>query len=156
MSLCSKIRKPIRSKSKKKKAISKRTQDISFSLLIRERDGWKCRRCGAYHLSITENGHRVIIQCCHIFGKQAYPVTRFEPTNAFAGCSGCHRWAHDHPKEFYDWVKGWMGDEAFEALYQRALGQRKIDDQTGPNGGRQADGQVFVGEDSGRDRTNQR
>jgi hypothetical protein len=33
-----------------------------------------------------------------------YLSTRWLPTNAFSLCNSCHRWAHDHPDSFTQWI----------------------------------------------------
>ena len=108
-------RSPLKRNTRLRPRRRKRDQDVPFADEIKKRDFWACRRCQL---------HRgwVVIQCAHIFGKQAYPKVRYDPQNAIALCKGCHRWAHDHPFEFRDWVVGWMGQAAFDALGRRARG----------------------------------
>lgn len=40
----------------------------------------------------------------HIIGRR-YKWYRHDQTNGVCLCFHCHGWAHDHPKEFLDWLK---------------------------------------------------
>jgi hypothetical protein len=56
--------------------------DLLFSQLVRERDGWRCRRCG-------KPGEGVYMQCAHIVSRR-YSRTRCDFSNAVALCPACH------------------------------------------------------------------
>ena len=65
--------------------------------------GGRCERCGR-----GRTGWRVI-DAHHVWGKQANPGLRHESLNGVALCrtpdgGGCHRRAHDNPKEFREWM----------------------------------------------------
>lgn len=84
--------------------------DREFSRFVRLRDG-KCVRCGK----------TVNLQTSHYWGR-GKESTRFEPDNADALCSGCHRdW--EHQKELT--IKGELvfGDYAWFKFHQ--LGEKR-------------------------------
>ena len=59
--------------------------DTEFSLFIRKRDKWKCKRCGRQH----EEGSKTL-GCSHYWSR-ARENTRFDPENADACCNlPCH------------------------------------------------------------------
>jgi hypothetical protein len=92
--------------------------DIYFSLFIRERDGWKCRRCGRSYkpyLIGSNNRHLMGIHNMHCFGRGGMS-TRFYELNCMAGCYGCHSYLDQHPDEKYAfWIKE-IGETAFSEL----------------------------------------
>jgi 5-methylcytosine-specific restriction endonuclease McrA len=57
--------------------------DDLFSLYIRTRDEWTCRRCGSLKWQV--------MQCAHLMPKGAYPALRYEERNAICLCYGCHK-----------------------------------------------------------------
>lgn len=87
---------------------AKKEADRLFSKMIRARDG-RCRMCRSeYNLD-----------CAHIFSR-GYFAVRWEPENAVALCSGHHKEYTHKPLEWEDWVREWMGNEAYDALRLRA------------------------------------
>lgn len=58
--------------------------DDLFSLFIRTRDGWICRRCGSTNWRA--------MQCAHLFPKGSYTALRYDERNAICLCDGCHRY----------------------------------------------------------------
>jgi hypothetical protein len=90
--------------------------DRAFSKLVRDRDGWRCARCGT-----RGTGAWSAIHCAHMFSR-GKPATRFDPQNACALCIGCHSYLDQHPDEKRMFFRLRLGDEAFEALELRSNG----------------------------------
>lgn len=84
--------------------------DRIFSLYIRERDGWRCRRCNKQYQPPTAS-----LQCAHIMGRRN-KGTRWLPDNAIALCAGCHIHFTGQPVEFYDWLKCEIGESLLEKI----------------------------------------
>ena len=81
--------------------------DIIFSLRVRERDGFKCQKCG----KVQKHNH-----CAHICSRNNLSV-RYELDNAVCLCYYCHLMrAHREPVEFVLWVKNKIGEILFEKL----------------------------------------
>lgn len=68
--------------------------DRLFSLYIRARDGWACRRCGSV----------VNPQCAHVISR-TYRAIRWNPDNAVCLCRGCHVMFTHRPLEWADWCE---------------------------------------------------
>lgn len=98
--------------------IKRTAADNAFSLMIRERDGWTCRRCGARHHPNSRGLH-----CAHMFTRRI-KATRHDPENALALCYGCHSFVDANPWEKAVLFREALGDEAFDALAARARGRR--------------------------------
>jgi hypothetical protein len=65
--------------------------------------------------------HRQATDTVHIFGKKAFPSTRWDLKNIVRACNDCHiDWGHKNPNDFMDWAKRCLGDEEFDALSRRA------------------------------------
>lgn len=83
----------------------KRKLDIAFSAKIRAR-GY-CQKC--------LRSRDVQQQCAHIFSRR-FMATRWEELNALDLCAAHHRWAHDRPVEFVEWVRDLLGEKNYEKL----------------------------------------
>ena len=94
----------------KKISASKAKADKLFSQYIRK-DGI-CERCG-------RTNEVVQLQCAHIFSRR-FLVTRYDPLNCLCLCAGCHRWGHDNPVEFTEWVKEFLGEAMYDELRFKA------------------------------------
>ena len=104
-----------------------RQRDHIFSLAVRESAGWRCQ------LTLLHNGEcRGVLQCCHIFGKQAYPHLRYEPLNALAGCQAGHMYGTTHPFEWFEFCRRRLGHIMFEELKRRAMSPRVQTSQESP------------------------
>ncbi|MCL4538132.1 MAG: hypothetical protein M1378_00775, partial [Bacteroidetes bacterium] len=87
--------------------------DAKFSLLVRERDGFTCRKCGRQDKRV---------ECAHIYSRKNRAL-RWEPTNATTLCYYCHIiWSHHEPLEFAQWIEGQMGEGRFAELTRKAKG----------------------------------
>lgn len=84
--------------------------DKLFSLYIRTRDNWTCKRCGKSYRPPTQALH-----CSHFVGR-ARENTRFMLENADALCYGCHRYFTAHPQEHYDWQVAIKGQATVEKI----------------------------------------
>ena len=85
--------------------------DAEFSRLIRERDGWRCRRCHKQY----EPGDRGL-HAAHIFSRRIKEL-RWDERNCISLCYRDHLfWAHSNPIEFAEWVKAELGIRTYNAL----------------------------------------
>jgi len=91
--------------------------DKVFSLYIRTRDGWTCRRCKKPHKNNSQGLH-----CAHIFSRGKHN-TRWNPQNAVSLCYGDHSYLDRNPEEKYKWYVEEFGQEAFDTL-------KKLSNQT--------------------------
>lgn len=90
----------------------KKKVDNLFSLFIRTRDGFRCKKCG----KVSKNVH-----CAHIFSRNKLSV-RYEPKNAITLCYYCHlMWAHREPVEFTEWVRGEIGEKTCQEIKKQSL-----------------------------------
>lgn len=83
--------------------IQERRMDQKFAILIKLRDGLRCRRCGRqYHL--TDN-FKIPSGCqnSHYIGRSKRH-TRWSYENCYVHCGGCHRYLEHNPEEFRAWV----------------------------------------------------
>lgn len=97
------------------KKVKRSAEDIRTSNAVRARDK-ACRRCG------ETSG----LDAAHIMSRR-YKATRhdMETPNIIALCRSCHKWNHDYPQEFEEWVISWMGEQKYEELRQKAQGLSK-------------------------------
>lgn len=84
--------------------------DKYFSLWIRTRDAWTCKRCWKKYNPPTQALH-----CSHFQGRSK-EATRFEPLNADALCYGCHQYFTSHPAEHYAWQVALKGQKTIDKL----------------------------------------
>ena len=93
--------------------------DQVFSLYIRNRDDWTCRRC-----SRREEGG---MQNSHYFGR-GKEATRFEPTNCDTLCFECHQyWGSEDRESYRDFKIKQLGESGFKFLTIQASGFKKKD-----------------------------
>ena len=97
--------------------------DRVFSLYIRTRDNWTCRRCGKRYTPPTNALH-----CSHFKGR-GKEGTRFEPSNADALCYGCHRYFTAQPDEHYAWQVEQKGQDVVDRIILQANTYKKKDRQ---------------------------
>ena len=95
--------------------------DALWSLCIRTRDRFTCRRCGKQHDPKSQGLH-----AAHIFGRGKMS-TRFDLLNGVALCYGCHRFLDTHPDEKTRWVLSWMQQPVYDRLLFRAHQPSKVD-----------------------------
>jgi len=76
--------------------------DAKFRVLIRLRDGLKCRRCGRQY-EMKDGKIPAGLQCAHIKSRR-YHNTRWLEVNALALCGGCHIHFTGNPNEFIKWL----------------------------------------------------
>ena len=88
--------------------------DAEFSLMIRKRDKWTCRRCGKKYPEGSQGYH-----AAHIFSR-GIKRTRHDPINAVGLDYGCHSFFHRHPLEFHEWARKQLGARKYNALKIRA------------------------------------
>ena len=95
--------------------------DKAFSLYIRTRDGWKCKRCHKYYEPPTSALH-----CSHFQGR-GKENTRFEPLNADCLCYGCHQYFTSQPGEHYKWQVEQKGQDTVDRLIVQSNTYKKKD-----------------------------
>lgn len=98
--------------------------DRMFSLYIRTRDGWKCKRCGNQYTPPTSALH-----CSHFKGR-GKENTRFDERNADALCYGCHRYFTAQPDEHYKWQLETKGQKVVDDIIRCANTYKKKDRET--------------------------
>ena len=111
----------LRRRSFKRQGMKRDSLDALFSLFIRRRDHWTCRRCRTVYAPPTKALH-----CAHIFGRGKLSV-RFDPENAVALCYGCHRLLDTHPCNKTDFFIRLLGQAQYDALAVRASLPGKVD-----------------------------
>lgn len=95
--------------------------DSLFSLYIRHRDGWKCRKCGRYYEPPTN-----LLHAAHFVGR-GKENTRFNPDNAVSLCFHDHQYFHSHPSEFQDWFTNEVGEDKVQEVRQASRLYKKRD-----------------------------
>jgi len=95
--------------------------DKVFSLYIRTRDNWSCKRCGKKYEPPTKALH-----CSHFQGR-GKEATRFEPLNADALCYGCHQYFTSQPAEHYEWQVRTKGKMIVENIVRMSNTYKKKD-----------------------------
>lgn len=94
-------------------------QDAEFSRLIRERDQWRCRRCGTQYAPGSQGLH-----CAHIVGRRNREL-RHDERNCVSLCMGCHLFFHANPLAFTDWLKEEIGPQTLRWLKRIAATPKK-------------------------------
>ncbi len=93
--------------------------DKYFSLWIRKRDDWTCRRC----LKRDEGG----MQNSHYFGRSR-ESTRFDPLNCDTLCYGCHQyWGSTNREDYRQFKIMQLGEKGYDLLTLRANTYSKKD-----------------------------
>ena len=82
--------------------------DKIFSLAVRARG--KCERCG--------RSQGVKLETAHIYTR-SYKEGRWLFLNIFCLCSSCHRWTHDRPLEFAEFIISKLGKEKAKFLMEK-------------------------------------
>jgi len=90
--------------------------DAAFARRIKERDG-RCRKCG-------RTGR---LECAHIISRRVREL-RWDERNALSLCFTDHRWAHENPLAFVDWLKSEIGAARLRRLKQIAAAPKKVRD----------------------------
>ena len=97
--------------------------DAIFSLYIRERDNWKCQRCG----KIYDRDEANCLQNSHYFGR-GNENTRFDPENCDSLCFGCHQyWGSENREDYREFKIKQLGENGFKLLLVRANTYKKKD-----------------------------
>ena len=86
-------------------------RDTVFSLLIRERAGNCCEKCG-------RDGSQWVMQCSHIFSRRHKGI-RWHPDNAKCLCFVCHKWWHENPVESGVWIRNYLGEGFIDLLMEK-------------------------------------
>ena len=96
--------------------------DARWRDYVRERDDWRCRRCG-------RKKERWSLEAHHVAKRRLMP-TRWEPFNGLSLCKRCHTWVEEHPSEARDWACEEMGENLYDAVatYSGEIARFSIDD----------------------------
>lgn len=92
-------RKPPKPKKPKPRQIKTTLLDRLFSLYVRARSGWKCEASNWPGTSCSKR-----LECAHGISRRFF-VTRWDPENAWCLCSAHHRWFHECPNEWVEFVE---------------------------------------------------
>ena len=109
--------------------------DDIFSLYIRYRDNWTCKRCGRVHSECDKNLHN-----SHFFSRDDMG-TRWDLKNCDSACGlvikiksgksqlvSCHGiWEKTKNSEYEQFKREQLGDETYERLKMMAMSTYKID-----------------------------
>lgn len=97
--------------------------DRFFSWFIRERDEWKCVRCGRQHRRKSQG-----LDNSHYFSR-SNEGTRFDPDDCDSLCSfSCHdKWEKEDREEYKAFKIKQLGQARFDALYVKAHTVHKKD-----------------------------
>lgn len=116
---CSKLgkRNPSTKAASQRGTVVEAVLDRLFGKIIR-RSG-TCTNCGKTRPS-------VVIECAHGFSR-TYRGTRWDEANAWALCSGCHKFYTHRPIEWEDWMRTRLGDEGYQRLRMQAMAITKVD-----------------------------
>jgi hypothetical protein len=91
-----------------KRANRTKACDILFSKIVRARGA--CENCGQTY----------DLQCAHGFSRR-YRALRWDYSNAFALCRGCHLKYTVRPLEWDEWLKARWGEDIYWELRRMAL-----------------------------------
>lgn len=83
----------------KPKRARARKPDLEWAKAVKERDGYRCRRCG------RTSGQQ--IHAHHVITRAQAPHLKHDVSNGIALCNSCHSWVHNNPAESY--ANGWLG-----------------------------------------------
>ncbi len=103
--------------------------DAEFSLYIRRRDKWRCKRCGRQH----EEGSKTL-GCSHYWGRN-HENTRFDPENCDSLCNmPCHEeWEKEkqnkkeYKGEYTRYMIKKLGENGFKILMMNAHTRKRKD-----------------------------
>ncbi|MFZ8957903.1 MAG: HNH endonuclease [Pseudohongiellaceae bacterium] len=90
------------------------------SLVVRTRDGFRCRWCGVH----KDEGKQ--IQCAHVISR-AVSATRTDERNAVALCASCHFKQSKNPLVWARWIEQELGTELLNDLIERGVAGVKVD-----------------------------
>jgi hypothetical protein len=90
------------------------------SLVVRTRDGFRCRWCGVHR----DDGKQ--IQCAHVISR-AVSATRTDERNAVALCASCHFKQSKNPLVWARWIEQELGTELLDDLLKRGVAGVKVD-----------------------------
>jgi len=97
--------------------------DKWFSLYIRERDNWTCKRCGRKYDRDIPNQ----LQNSHFYGR-ANESTRFDPENCDSVCYGCHNyWENTNHESYREFKINQLGKKRFDLLTLRRSQYKRKD-----------------------------
>ena len=95
--------------------VKRDARDRAFSKAVRERDGYRCQRCGGGQYLTSSRG----LHSAHMFSRGKL-ATRWDMENACALCYGCHQYLDTHPDLKREFFRLRLGDDVFEALELRS------------------------------------
>ena len=96
--------------------------DKLASLVVKERAGYRCERCGAQHKKGDKGLH-----ASHFHGRAKKSV-RWDLRNLNSICHGCHSFFHANPEEHRAWKLKQLGEQEFKKLDIDAHLPQKLDE----------------------------
>jgi len=84
--------------------------DKAFSLWIRKRDNWTCRRCGMRYTPFSRGYH-----AAHMKGRRNETL-RWDEKNVFGLDYGCHSFLDQHADAKVYWYVSQFGQAAWDEL----------------------------------------
>ncbi len=110
--------------------IKLRRSDILFSLYVREKAGWRCRKCGK--LCKIQDEWIGKLEASHYFSRK-HEITRYDERNVYSLCFTCHKrmggYQVSENGEYDLWVKELLGNREYKLLKLRANSYAKKDEK---------------------------
>lgn len=100
--------------------IKRKKHDLIFSKLVRLRTNWHCEHCGINKISDPGT-----LDCAHIMGRRHVGL-RWHPQNALSLCRKDHLFFTEHPFDFADWCRDYLGEDRVCALRRAAQKPYKL------------------------------
>jgi ssDNA-binding Zn-finger/Zn-ribbon topoisomerase 1 len=93
--------------------------DRIFANYIKDRDGWKCQKCGKKY-DKNNPAHHELLQCSHLWSRGKLN-TRFDPINCDSLCAiPCHQHFEHNREKYHQWKINKIGQTAFDDLRLRS------------------------------------
>ena len=92
-------------------------EDKVWARQVKQRDHHRCIRCG-------RGSPDWQVHAAHIFGRRS-KATRTNLDNGLTLCVECHKWNHENPAEFKQFVIEEIGQTAYDELQQLAESTQK-------------------------------
>jgi len=99
------------------KQIHQNATDLLWGRVIKERDGWRCRRCP------RSKAQGWAMHGAHLVGRRQ-PV-RWMLSAGICLCALCHDWGHRNEKDFDGWVRLLIGPSEHDRLLILAKGSAR-------------------------------
>ena len=88
--------------------------DKQWARLVKIRDNYRCRVCGRFG-KYSSGGVGWKMESAHIIGR-GKKTTRWLLENGLTMCFTCHRWSHENPLDWVDWLEKHLSKEFCQRL----------------------------------------